>query len=201
MVFFLNGVQALTHGYTFHFAAHEVKSIPGMCVPRRLLCACVVLLFFLYACCWYVFCLILTISLLIFPFTASNVNVNQVGELGESISPSGWNLTFVARGLLKTSITVVFWNAVFNNELALDLKIYLKLKQACQLRVEVEFGFRVSLFIYMMFHCSALSVDWRIFLSLQGGSDSVMPDVSRGQFCFICVLVVFAPPAWQYLWK
>lgn len=113
----------LTHGYTFHLAAHEVKSIPvaplacmywTVCQPFRMaalyLCAS-------YACCWNV-CFSFSSAwsccphnqFIDFPiqnyWAGIQCKCQQVGdlELRESISPSGWILTFVARGLLKTSI-------------------------------------------------------------------------------------------------
>lgn len=89
-----------------------------------------------YACCWNVcfsfslFVGVLTIGVLVFLFRpGTQCKCQQVGdlELRESISLSGWNLIFVARGLLKTSITVVVLNVIFNHELVRDFKTKLKL--------------------------------------------------------------------------
>lgn len=128
---FLNGVQALTHGYAFHFAAHQVKSIPSMHVLRSATAP-----LRLNACRWRarLFGHVLAIGLLVFTFIrigpASDVNVSMWLMLNwwESTSWSCWILTCVcAWGLLKTSITDVVWNVIFSNEIVLDLKIRLKL--------------------------------------------------------------------------
>lgn len=99
----------LTHGYTFHCAAHEVKSIPVAllaCMHRAVFqtgCAVLECILSMHAADMCVFffsasvfdLVVFTISLLIFPFRttglAPNVNVNKwvIFEMRESISHSG----------------------------------------------------------------------------------------------------------------
>lgn len=206
--YFVNG---LTHGYTLLFAAHEVKSLlvlswhafiePYISLSDWLCCTRV----HAAEMCVFAFSLsdlVLTIRLLIFLFRAGiQCKCQQVGdfELRESISPSGWNLTFVSRGLLKTSITVVVLNVIVDDDFGTSVKnqieTLISLSALCFYGTWPR-GWLSALPLH------AANIDCMIFFSFQGGSESAMPNVSsvgKHKRHFLSLSLLLLLIEWQHL--